>query len=90
MVLTVEAIYENQQLRLLQPVDLTEGQKVEVVIQIDDDRALRQALGESARWPDRRDDSDAHLEAMAGEIAEVFGSESKSIVDDVREERDER
>ena len=45
MIHSVRAVYQNGQLRLLDPVDLTEGQEVELTIQSQQEK-LRSALGD--------------------------------------------
>jgi predicted DNA-binding antitoxin AbrB/MazE fold protein len=92
MALDIPAIYENGQLRLLEPVDLAEGERVTVKILTinEEDEALRKALGGLvAQWPDTGDDSDAYLEERLKKIAHTL-SDEKPISDYVREERDER
>ena len=69
---TVRAVYQSGQLRLLDPVDLDEGQQVNVVIQPDDKDAIRAALGDLVRWADTSDDSDAYLEMEAEAIDRAF------------------
>jgi len=66
----IEAIYENGQLRLLSPVKLTDGQRVQVAIDpLPSREALRNALSDLViHWPDLSDDSDAELEDLAEEI----------------------
>lgn len=57
---SIRAIYEDGRLRLLDPVELTEGEQVEVTIQqqpappLTDDEKLRAALGSSVRFPPPR------------------------------------
>lgn len=70
----VEAIYENGQLRLLTPLKLAEGQRVQVAIDaIPSDQALQHALGDLvAQWLDPSDNHDAELEALADEIDQAF------------------
>ncbi|GIK62456.1 MAG: hypothetical protein BroJett018_02500 [Chloroflexota bacterium] len=74
MIQTVQAVYEHGQLRLLEPIELAEGQQVEVIVKsILDKDALRAALGDLvASWPNTSDDSDADLELMADEISQAF------------------
>jgi predicted DNA-binding antitoxin AbrB/MazE fold protein len=88
----VPAIYENGQLRLLEPVDLAEGERVTVKILTvsEEDIALRDALRDlNVRWPTTSDDSDAYLEERLAVIAREL-SDERPISDYVREERDVR
>jgi predicted DNA-binding antitoxin AbrB/MazE fold protein len=83
----VEAIYENGQLRLLTPVKLTNGQRVQVAIEsLPSDEALRNALGDLvSHWPDPSDNQDAELENLADEIDHALqGSKplSEIIIED--------
>lgn len=91
MIRTVQAVYEHGQLRLLEPIELTEGQQVEVIVKsILDKDALRAALGDLvASWPDATDDSDADLELMADEIDQAFQG-TLTLSQLIIEERDER
>ena len=74
MALPLRAIYQDGQLRLLDPVELQNGQEVEVIIQpaLPDDR-LRQILGDRVRWPDAHDNRHAELESRLEEIAQALG-----------------
>ena len=75
--MVVKAIYEGGKFRLLEPVHLSEGQKVtldilpETALQ-NEAEAIRAALGDSVRWHDPNDNRHAWVEDMAGEIAEAF------------------
>ena len=62
----VRAIYEHGQLRLLDPVDLTEGQEIGLIIVIDEDNVddvLGELLIPSNAKSDLTDADDAKLEA---------------------------
>lgn len=73
MTVKILAVYEQGQLRLLEPLDLREGQQVEVTIDpVAGDDAIRAALGDLVRWPDLTDDHDAGIEAEAEEIRRAF------------------
>jgi predicted DNA-binding antitoxin AbrB/MazE fold protein len=73
MTVKILAVYEQGQLRLLEPVELHEGQPVSVTIdQITADDAIRAALGDLVHWPDPSDDRDAAVEAEAEEIRRAF------------------
>jgi predicted DNA-binding antitoxin AbrB/MazE fold protein len=87
MVERVEAIYENGQLRLLSPVRLVEGQRVQVAIETPSSQeALHEALGDLvAHWPDLSDDSDSDLESLAEAIDQALQGKtplSKIIIED--------
>jgi predicted DNA-binding antitoxin AbrB/MazE fold protein len=86
MVLTIRAVYHEGQLRLLDPVDLPEGQQVKISIEtMTEEEALRAALGDSVRWPDTSDDSDAWVEELADEIDRAFQGDpplSQIIIED--------
>ena len=69
----IRAVYEEGHLRLLDPVQLREGQQVDVIIEsTESDTALRTALGDLVRWPDPADEHDAEIEAQAEAIDRAF------------------
>ena len=69
MVLTIRAVYHEGQLQLLDPVDLPEGQQVKISIEMmNEEEAVRAALGDSVRWPDTSDDSDAWVGELATKL----------------------
>jgi len=73
MALKIRAIYQNGQIKLLDPVDLQEGQQMTISIEtISDDEALRAALGDSVQWPDPNYDEDAWVEDEAQAIEDAF------------------
>lgn len=87
MAISVKAIYENGHLRLLDAVNLHDGQTVQVQIQaVDEPALLRELLGDLvAHWPDPSNDDDAYLEDMADDIAAAFGGDpplSQIIIED--------
>ena len=87
MIDRIEAIYENGQLRLLSPVKLSEGQRVQVAIEpMHSQEVLRMALGDLVtHWPDLSDDSDAELEDLAEEIDRALQGQkplSEIIIED--------
>lgn len=86
MALPVRAIYENGQLRLLDPVDLREGQTVTVNIEpVSEQNALRAVLGDLIRWSDPDINSDEWVEAEAQNIDRTFQGEiplSQYIIED--------
>jgi predicted DNA-binding antitoxin AbrB/MazE fold protein len=66
MATLVRAIYEDGVLRLLDPVELTDGQEVKVQIDTrNEQERMKAALGDLAHWPDASDDSDAWVEQRA-------------------------
>jgi predicted DNA-binding antitoxin AbrB/MazE fold protein len=93
----IRAIYEDGHLRLLDPVELTEGEEVNVTIQqqpappLTDDEKLRAALGDSVRFPRaRREDDDFDEEAAMRLIDEQlraagYPSASEYIIQERRE-----
>jgi predicted DNA-binding antitoxin AbrB/MazE fold protein len=70
----IHAVYEAGQLRLLESVELAEGQHVRVMIEpIDEKDRLRAALSDLVvHWPDPTDDRDAEVEQYADEIDRAF------------------
>ncbi len=87
----IEAIYRDGQLRLLDPVDLAEGQRVRVTIQTvveewgEEEKHLRAVLGDMVRWPNPDDDRDAWVELMVDEIDQAYQGEpplSEVIIQD--------
>jgi predicted DNA-binding antitoxin AbrB/MazE fold protein len=87
----ISAIYENGHLRLLEPVDLAEGERVTVKILTAnaEDEVLRKALGDSAIWPDPNDDRHAELEAIAQQLARELSAD-KLVSDYISEDREDR
>ncbi len=83
----VRAIYENGQLRLLDPVDLQEGQEIYVTIMSERER-VRAALADIlVQMPDPTDD-DFDEEAAAREIEDAFRGLpplSETIIEERRE-----
>jgi predicted DNA-binding antitoxin AbrB/MazE fold protein len=73
MGIKIRAVYEEGHLRLLDPVELREGQQVDVIIEsTESETALRTALGDLVRWPDPADERDAEIEAQAEAIDRAF------------------
>ncbi|MBI5667268.1 MAG: antitoxin family protein [Chloroflexi bacterium] len=88
MALVVRAVVEDGQLKLLDPVDLPEGQQLRLQIEtLSEEDAIRAALGDAVRWHDTSDDSDAWVEDMAGEIAQAL-SKGPSLSQIIIEERE--
>ncbi len=81
---TVRAVYEHGQLRLLDPVDLTEGQTVDIAILSERDR-VRLALGDLV-GPPETDDRDSEVESYAKEIEAGF-SGTRPLSEIIIEER---
>lgn len=86
MSIRIRAVYEEGRLRPLVPVELCEGQQVDVVIQqVDQDDAVRAALGDLVRWPDPADECHADIEAQADAIERAFSGGrpvSEMIIED--------
>jgi predicted DNA-binding antitoxin AbrB/MazE fold protein len=73
MALKIRAIYENGQIKLLNPVELHEGQELTVnVEQVSERDAVCAALGDLVQWSDPTYGEDAWVEDLADEIAEAF------------------
>ena len=83
----IRAVYSEGQLRLLDPVDLSEGQEIRLVILSDEERVVA-ALGDLlAEVPDLMGE-DINEEALAREIEEGFRGRP-SLSDTIIEERHE-
>ncbi len=86
MALKIRAEYRNGQIRLLDPVDLEEGQQLTISVEpVTDREKLKAILGDMVIWPDPSDDSDAWVEDMAEEIDKAFQGDpplSKYIIED--------
>ena len=86
MALKIRAVVQDGQIRLLDPVELREGQ--ELTISVDnayEQDTLRTILGDTVIWPDTSDDSDAWVEDMAEEIDRAFQGDpplSQIIIED--------
>lgn len=87
----VRAIYEGGMLRLLEPLDLPEGQAVNIEVEPMSEReALKVILSDMPiRWSNPEDDTDAWTEDMADEIAEAFNG-LKPLSEIIIEERGEQ
>jgi predicted DNA-binding antitoxin AbrB/MazE fold protein len=69
----VRAVYENGHLRLLDPVELAEGQEIIVRLEKQDERAaVRAALGDLIRPANPDDNRDAWVEDEAQNIEDAF------------------
>lgn len=84
----IRAIYEQGHLRLLEPIDLAEGQEVEVVVHLKaDDAALRAALVDlDIQWSNPAADIESVDEdALLREVETAFQGEpplSQYIIED--------
>ena len=92
--MVVKAIYEGGKFRLLEPIELSEGQTVTLDILPEtakqtEDEAIRAALGNSVRWHDPNDNRHAWVEDMNNEINEAFKG-LKPLSEIIIEERDEQ
>lgn len=88
MGITVNAIYENGKLVLLEPLDLQEGQQVQVTILTERDRvlaALKDLLVDTSML--YQDDEDFDEEALMQEIQEGF--KGVTLSDIIIQERSE-
>lgn len=84
---TIPAIYENGHLRLLEPVDWSEGQRVTIqVTPISEDELLRIVLADmDIYWHNPHADSNPWLEDMAEEIRNAYTGDkplSQIIIED--------
>ena len=90
----VKAVYEHGHLRLLEPLDLVEGQQVEIVVHVpSEDDLLRAALADlNVQWPKPNAYVGELLdeEALQNEIDEAtrgIPSISEAIIEERREGR---
>jgi predicted DNA-binding antitoxin AbrB/MazE fold protein len=88
MAQTIRAIYENGRLRPLEPVDLTEGQEIQLTILSEEER-VRAALGDLLvpRAPVNPEEDEIDEEALMREIEEGF--RGITVSDVIIEERRE-
>lgn len=84
--MVVRAIYENGQLRLLDKVDLYEGQEVTINIDgMSERERLKAVLGDLVRWSNPTDNTDEWVEAEAEAIDKAFSGNpplSQYIIED--------
>jgi predicted DNA-binding antitoxin AbrB/MazE fold protein len=88
MVTAIRAIYENGHLRLLDPVNLSEGEEVQLTILTEVDR-VRAALGDllmEVSAPE--DDEDIDEEALMRELDEAFRGQPPISEDIIKERRE--
>ncbi len=83
----IRAVYHDGQLRLLDPVDLSEGQEIQLMI-LSDAEMVRAALGDLLVDRMALSDDDIDEEALAHEIEEAFRGQSP-LSDDIIAERRE-
>lgn len=87
MALKIRVAYQDGQIKLLDPVELQEGQQMTINIEpVSDDEAIRAALGDSVQWPVPNYNEDAWVEDMADEIAEKL-SRGRALSEIIIEER---
>jgi predicted DNA-binding antitoxin AbrB/MazE fold protein len=84
---SIRAVYENGKLRPLEPVDLAEGQEIQVTILTDRERVIA-ALGDLLVKFPPSDDPDIDEEALQREIDESYQG-GPSLSDAIIEERRE-
>lgn len=87
MIQTIRAIYESGQLRLLDPVELAEGQQVSIAI-LSDREAVRSALGSLLISVDTSADKSVAEDALMREIEAGFRGQpplSEAIIEERRE-----
>ncbi|MGH2350914.1 MAG: antitoxin family protein [Chloroflexota bacterium] len=83
----IRAIYEDGQLRPLDPVNLVEGQEVELVMLSGEDR-VRSALADLLVEPPDPSGEDTDEDALAQEVEEGFRGQpplSESLVEERRQ-----
>ena len=83
----IRAIYSEGQLRLLDPVDLSEGQEIQLVILSERER-FRAALGDLVVEAPKSTDDPIDEEALLREIREAFRGQpplSDTIIEERRE-----
>lgn len=86
MVANIRAVYEDGHLRLLDPVDLKEGEQVRLSIEgVHELDVLRAVLGNRVRWANPDIDPDSWVENEAEMIDKIFQgtpSLSQIIIED--------
>lgn len=87
MLTVVRAVYENGQLRLLDPLDLHEGEEVRLQVEtLTEKDRIRQALADmNIQWSDPTNDLHAWVEAEAEAISDALQGNpplSQIIIDD--------
>lgn len=90
MALVVRAVVEDGQLKLLDPVDLPEGQQLRLQIEtLSEEDAIRAALGDSVRWHDPNYNEDEWVEGEAQAIEDAFRG-LRPLSEIIIEERNEQ
>jgi len=85
----IRAVYQNGQIQLLEPVDLVEGQEIQLVILSDREQVIS-ALGDLVVKVTPSDDETMDEEALLHEVNEAFRglpSLSNIIIEERREGR---
>jgi predicted DNA-binding antitoxin AbrB/MazE fold protein len=85
----IRAVYQNGQIQLLEPVDLVEGQEIQLVILSDRERVIS-ALGDLVSPVELFTGEVTDAEALLQEVSEAFRglpSVSDSIIAERREGR---
>jgi predicted DNA-binding antitoxin AbrB/MazE fold protein len=90
MTISVNAIYENGQLHLDESIDLSDGQRVHIQIELIQPQpidTLKAIFGDSVIWSSTdNDDSDSWIESQAHELRELL-SKGQSLSELIIEER---
>lgn len=88
MALKIRAVYEDGQIKLLDPIELQEGQHLTISVEtVNQEETIRAALGDLVQWPDANYDEDAWVEAHADDLAQRL-SKGRSLSAIIAEERD--
>jgi predicted DNA-binding antitoxin AbrB/MazE fold protein len=86
MALKIRAVYQDGEIKLLDPVELQEGQQMTISVEpVNEHEKLKAIFGDMVIWPDTSDDSDAWVEDMADEIDRAFQGDpplSQYIIED--------
>jgi predicted DNA-binding antitoxin AbrB/MazE fold protein len=89
MAIEIRAIYENGLFRPLDPVDLAEGQEVTVSFVMNEETAIRAALGDLVHWHDLNADIHPEIEDEAQAIEDAFRG-LRPLSEIIIEERNEQ
>lgn len=84
---SVRAVVENGMIRLLEPIDLVEGQQIEVTITTERDRAI-EVLGDLLVQIPEQEDAAADDASLMKEIEDAFRGQqplSETIMEERRE-----
>jgi predicted DNA-binding antitoxin AbrB/MazE fold protein len=88
MTISIRAVFENGRLRPLEPVDLIEGQEIELMILTEDERAVAALRDLLVEIPAENDISQEDEDALMREVEEAFRDQrplSESIIEERRE-----